>query len=234
MTRASFSRALTILLSKLKKLGITNTALTWFTSYLSNRLQCVDINGHISTPLLIDISVLQGSILGPILFLCFINDLHLSTNLLTLLFADDTVGIDSDTDLKTLIDRVNIEIQKLANWFRANRMAVNVTKTKYMIFRPKGTKIDIDLDTNGIVYNDNEINVTSDPDKITKLGRIYNDHPDKNERTYKFLGVHLDEYLSFNAHCTTICNKLSTANFIINRAKNFLNTKSLKTLYFSL
>jgi len=113
-------------------------------------------------------------------------------------------------------------------------MAVNVSKTKYMIFRPKGTKIDIDLDTNGIVYNDNEINVTFDPDKITKLGRIYNDHPDKNERTYKFLGVHLDEYLSFNAHCTTICNKLSTANFIINRAKNFLNTKSLKTLYFSL
>ena len=53
---------------------------------------------------------------------------------LTLLFADNTVGLDSDHDLATLIDRVNIEIQKLANWFRANKMAVNVSKTKYIIF----------------------------------------------------------------------------------------------------
>ena len=223
-----------ILLAKLKKLGINDIALTWFTSYLSDRQQCVDIDGHISLPLLIDISVLQGSILGPILFLCFINDLHLSTDMLTLLFADDTIGLDSDTDIQTLINRANTELQKLANWLRANRMAANISKTKYIIFRPRGSKINIDLENNGLVYNDNEINVTNDPDKIKKLGRIYNEHPDLNERTYKFLGVYLDEYLSFDAHCTHICNKLSMSNFIINRAKNFLSTKALRTLYFSL
>ena len=130
-----------ILLAKLQKMGINDLALDWFTDYLSNRYQYTDIGGFKSTEKIIDISVLQGSILGPILFLCFINDLHLSTNLLTLLFADDTVGLDSDHDLATLIDRVNIEIQKLANWFRANKMAVNVSKTKYIIFRPKGSKI---------------------------------------------------------------------------------------------
>ena len=88
-----------ILLAKLQKMGINDLALDWFTDYLSNRYQYTDIGGFKSTEKIIDISVLQGSILGPILFLCFINDLHLSTNLLTLLFADNTVGLDSDHDL---------------------------------------------------------------------------------------------------------------------------------------
>ena len=87
---------------------------------------------------------------------------------------------------------------------------------------------------NGIFYNCNEIGEPYDPNKIFKLGRIYNDHPDKNERTYTFLGVHLDEYLSFNYHCTLICNKLARSNFIISKVKNILPSKSLKTLYFAL
>ena len=190
-----------ILLSKLKKIGISGTPLKWFTSYLSIRTQFTEIRGCKSNELAIDISVLQGSILGPILFLCFINDLHLATWLLTLLFADDTAVIDSDTDLPTLINRVNCEIQKIANWFRTNKMSVNVSKTKYIIFRPRGQKITLNLDENGILFNSNEIGQPEDPNKIFKLGRIYNDHPDKNERTYKFLGVHLDEFLSFDTHC---------------------------------
>ena len=84
-----------ILLEKLTNLGIKDTSLAWFTSYLAERRQYTEIGGKKSDSLIIDISVLQGSILGPILFLCFINDLHLSTELLTLLFADDTVVIDS-------------------------------------------------------------------------------------------------------------------------------------------
>ena len=223
-----------ILLSKLKKLGITGTPLKWFTSYLSNRSQFTEIGGFKSSELAIDISVLQGSILGPILFLCFINDLHLATWLLTLLFADDTAVIDSDTDLPALIIRVNGEIQKIANWFRSNKMSVNVSKTKYIVFRPKGQKITVNLDENGVLYNSNEIGQPDDPNKIFKLGRIYNDHPCTNERTYKFLGVHLDEFLSFDTHCTIISNKLARSNFIISRVKNILPIKSLKTLYFAL
>ena len=164
----------------------------------------------------------------------FINDLHLATWLLTLLFADDTAVIDSDTDLPTLINRVNKEIQKIANWFRTNKMSVNVSKTKYIIFRPRGQKITLNLDENGILFNSNEIGQPEDPNKIFKLGRIYNDHPDKNERTYKFLGVHLDEFLSFDTHCEIISNKLARSNFILSRVKNILPTKSLKTLYFAL
>ena len=82
-----------ILLKKFKHLGLNGIVHKWFTSYLEGRSQCVDINGHLSKEKSIDISVLQGSILGPLLFLCFINDLHTVTNLLTLLFADDTAGL---------------------------------------------------------------------------------------------------------------------------------------------
>ncbi len=79
-----------ILLRKLHKLGIKDTALSWFTSYLHGRRQRVDINGSVSSSRALNISVLQGSILGPILFLCYINDLHLCTSLFTSMFADDT------------------------------------------------------------------------------------------------------------------------------------------------
>ena len=223
-----------ILLMKLKKLGITGKALEWFTSYLSGRSQFTEVSGCKSPELTIDISVLQGSILGPILFLCFINDLHLATWLLTLLFADDTAVIASGANLDTLIPMVNLEIQKIANWFRSNKMSVNVSKTKYILFRPRGQKILHNLDENGIIYNSNEIGGIDDKSKIFKLGRIHNEHANINERTYKFLGVHLDEYLSFDTHCTIICNKLARSNFIISRVKNILPVKTLKTLYFSL
>jgi hypothetical protein len=103
-----------ILLKKLAKLGIQGVALKWFESYLQNRRQVVDINGNTSTASNIKISVLLGSILGPILFLCFINDLFKSTDLLTVMFADDTCCLDSDDNLESLICRVNAEINKIA------------------------------------------------------------------------------------------------------------------------
>ena len=136
---------------KLSKMGVTGTALNWFRSYLSNRTQIVDINGCHSRLKNILISILQGSILGPILFLCFINDLHHVTSLLTLMFADDTFSLESGNDLNTLILNVNLEINKMAIWFRANKLAVNISKTKYMIFRMKGKKIEANI-PNVITY----------------------------------------------------------------------------------
>ena len=188
-----------ILLKKFKKIGLNGVVLEWFTSYLEGRSQCVDINGHLSKEISIDISVLQGSILGPLLFLCFINDLPTITNLLTLLFADDTAGLKSGFNLDELITEVNIELNKLAIWFRANKMAVNVSKTKYIIFKPKGMKINIEPDK-GIVYDENEMGMPRNESKITPLVRIYNDNPDPCNRTYKLLGLYLDEHLSFDYH----------------------------------
>ena len=96
-----------ILLMKLDRMGVRDTALLWFRHYLSNRKQIVDINGHRSDEKGIEISILQGSILGPILFLIYINDLHSVTSLLSLMFADDTFCLKSGPVLNTLITDVN-------------------------------------------------------------------------------------------------------------------------------
>jgi hypothetical protein len=112
-------------------------------------------------------------------------------------------------------------------------MAVNISKTKYVIFRPKGANYDINI-TGEIVFNDNEIGQPVDPDKVTVLERIHSGHPVHSNRSYKLLGVYLDEYLSFHEHVKHVCNKVAQSNFIINRAKNFLLCKSLRTLYFAL
>jgi hypothetical protein len=101
-----------ILLTKLNKLGIKNIPLNWFSSYLSGRKQTVEVNGRLSDSRNIDISVLQGTILGPILFLCYINDIFTVSDLATFLFADDTQCLAEHKDLNVLIDFVNNELHK--------------------------------------------------------------------------------------------------------------------------
>jgi hypothetical protein len=115
--------------------------------------------------------------LGPLLFLCYINDLPLATDLLTFLFADDTTCLDSDSHLPTLIDRVNTELQKLSNWFRSNKMAVNTSKTKFIIFHSKGKPVNIA--PNSIIFNSNEIGLPNNPDLLTPIDRIYSKNPNK-------------------------------------------------------
>jgi Reverse transcriptase (RNA-dependent DNA polymerase) len=222
-----------ILLKKLEKMGIVGLSLSWFTSYLEGRSQCVEISNNMSSLREIIISVLQGSILGPILFLCFINDLPICNELLSLLFADDTAAVTAGPDLKNVIQKANSELKKIANWFRSNKMAVNVSKTKFIVFKPKGMQANLD-DDNWIYYDDNEIGKPIDPSKVTKLDRICLSNANPNDRYYKLLGVYLDEHLSFDQHCSVICNKISRSNYIINRAKNLLPLNALKSLYFAL
>ena len=213
-------------------MGINGVALNWFESYLTNRTQKVDIKGSLSTSEKLKISVLQGTILGPILFLCYINDFPQATDMLSRLFADDTACTKSHQNLNTLIDLVNIEIQKMANWFRANKMAVNISKTKYIIFHGKGKKVE--MGNSQIVFNNNEIGKPINPSLITPLERVYNANPNKESKTYKLLGVHLDEFLSFKEHIDITCNKLNKSLYCINRSKNFLTKKAMKSLYFAL
>ncbi len=167
-----------ILLAKLEKMGIKDTALNWFKNYLSDRSQKVEINGVFSDPLNLDISVIQGSILWPILFLCYINDFWLATTLFSVLFADDTTGLGKGKNLGELTAYVNTELQKISNWFRANKMAVNVAKTKFIIFRTRGKLIN--PHDCCLVFNNNEIGKPDDPSMIHEIERIHNDGPTKS------------------------------------------------------
>jgi hypothetical protein len=218
-----------ILLKKLEKMGISGTALLWFKNYLSGRSQIVEINGCKSEALSLDISVIQGSILGPILFLCYINDFYSATTLFSVLFADDTAGFGQGNNLKDLTVYVNGELKKIANWFRSNKMAVNTSKTKYIVFRTRGKRIE--PDDCRLVFNNNEIGQAEDLSLISEITRVHNEG---EERSFKLLGVLLDEYLSFDAHVTNLCSKISKSLFCMNRVKNFVNPASLKMLYFAM
>ena len=124
-----------ILFDKLENFGVRGVALQWFKSYLHNRSQYVVYNGLQSAKLGIKCDVPQGSILGPILFLIYINDIRNVFRLLQLLlFADYTNIFLEHMDIKTLIETVNSELVKLADWFSANRLSLNVSKTNFIIF----------------------------------------------------------------------------------------------------
>ena len=220
-----------ILLKKLQKFGIKNNALLWFSNYLTGRKQCVDIDGVLSDSREINISVLQGSVLGPLLFLCFINDIFEATILAIYLFADDTTLIGKDDNLNNLISLLNTELNKLANWFRANGIMVNIKKTQYIVFHSRGKKINLH-DIN-IFYDSNEIVKTYDPLLRFPLERIHNGSANTAFRTFKLLGVLLDEHLSLDKHAEYVSNKIAKSIYFLNRAKNFLNPAGLRNLYFA-
>jgi hypothetical protein len=147
------------------------------------------------------------------------------------MFADDTACLAKNRNLNELVNYCNDELTKLARWFRANRMAVNVSKTKFIIFHTRGKYVDPNLRT--LIFNDNEPN-TNNPSLISEIERYHSHHIKPECRSYKLLGVNFDEYMSFDSHTTYLCNKLNRSLFCINRAKNYLTAKAMKTLYYSL
>ena len=124
-----------LLLNKLEKYGIRGNANNWVRSYLDNRLQFVHYNGCNSDFLRVVCGVPQGSILGPKLFILYINDIcNVSEIFKYVLFADDTNIFCSDNNLHNLMMTVNKELKKLCDWFAVNKLSLNLNKTNYMIF----------------------------------------------------------------------------------------------------
>ena len=126
-----------VLLCKLPKYGIEGNSLQLFKSYLSARKQFVKLDKATSSALPIDFGVPQGSILGPLLFIIFINDLPNATNLYIKLFADDTFLCAQNSDIDLLENEVNSELQKVYEWLAANKLTLNTDKSKFMIITNK-------------------------------------------------------------------------------------------------
>ena len=135
-----------ILLIKLDYYGIRGIANNWFRSYLTNRKQYVTIAGGNSELKFMKFGVPQGSVLRPLLFLLYINDLNKAINYcVTRHFADDTNLLIKNKSLKQLKKHLNFDLRKLVNWLKANKISLNASKTEMLIFRHPNKALNYDL-----------------------------------------------------------------------------------------
>ena len=220
-----------ILLSKLDHYGIRGLAKDLFKSYFEGRKQRVCINGKLSENTCdITTGVLQGSILGVLLFIIYINDIHNACpDLLQVLFADDNTALISDQSLDNLIERSNNSINKLLEWYNANQLPLHPGKSRAMIFHPSSRENNLPkkdgFDYFPLTLNYNNPN-ENDLEKLLQITFV----PNKDESSFKLLGVLIDNKLSMKDHCISVHSKVSKSIFAISQLKNMLDKEHLKIL----
>ena len=185
----------------------------WFKSYLLNRFQIVYTNGVLSEKAILKCGVPQGSILGPLLFLIYINDLTTIADYATVrMYADDTNMTFTACSIPELQHDMNMDLQFLQNWLIANRLTLNVLKTEFMLIgsrqRIATLTQELDLSINGI-----------------SLKRV---------NSSKCLGVEIDEFLTWDAHIASISRKVSSGIGVLKKIKPFFPTFNLISVYQSI
>jgi hypothetical protein len=201
----------TNVLHKLEFYGIRGITLEWFNNYLSNRTQFVKYQNAASDYENMTCGVPQGSVLGPLLFIIYVNDLpHCLNHNKSIQFADDTSIYASGKDIPELYANMNEDLHTLTDWFYANKLSLNVSKSNYMLFTKCRHST---ADTYSLKIANEEIARTS---------------------CFKLLGIHLDEKLQWSKHINTCHTKLISALYIITKMKDLLPLNTLKTLYYTL
>ena len=197
-----------ILMNKLEFMGFRGPLHSWLTSFLSNRRQYVEVGGSSSYSLPINVGVPQGSTLGPLLFILYINDMENSlTNMNIIHFADDSTlhtKLIRGSNIETV---VNNELCSINNWLQANKLCLNIDKTKYMIFNLKDKPPDINISIYNVLISRTEL--------------------------HKFLGVHIDAKLTFSSHISKLCAKISRGIGMLRRLKSLVSNVVLKQLYYA-
>ena len=202
-----------ILLQKLHHYGVRGNAHKLLSSYLSGRKQFTKVRNAASELASILWGVPQGSILGPILFLIFINDLPNASELSSWLFADDTALEMSSKNVNNLERSFNYEVSKVQDWLLANRLSVHYEdKTQYMLIYGPNLKKD-ETSNFRLIMGGNQIERT---------------------KNYKYLGITIDDKLNWKVHINELCSKLATVCGVLSKVRHYLDRKSLLLIYHAL
>jgi len=203
-----------ILLSKLKFYGIEGVPLQWFKDYLLNRSQITSLNGTLSRKEFIKTGVPQGSILGPLLFILYVNDLPgcLMSSKVNM-YADDTAFYAMDKDITNVRRALNEDLKNLHNWLCANKLSLHTGKTKSIL-----------------ICNHQKLRHITDPTLSTTLDST----PIEQVDHLPYLGIELDSRCSFEEHVRGLTSKLNRALGILKRTAPYLPLTTRKMLYNSL
>ena len=199
-----------IMVSKLRNFGFVGADLNWFDGYLCDRKMYVDVNNSISSVRTLNIGLPQGSVSSPYLFSIYVNDMHRCSDRLSFVhFADDTTVFMSGDCIEELCLDISVELGKVSEWLRANRLSLNIDKTSFILF----THAHIER---------NYVSVSVGNHIIDQVNDI------------RFLGIQLDSRLNFNEQVNKLCKKLARVVGMMRKLRNLVPPHVTKSIYYSL
>ena len=197
-----------ILISKLKSYNIKGSMLSLLKDYLKDRSQSTVINNVVSERETVNVGIPQGSCLGPLLFLVYINDIFSSTEINMRLFADDACLSYQHSDPEYLNEVINKELGKVDKWLRDNKLFINYSKTKFLLFNKTSKNCKFSVKINGFLIEQSD--------------------------SIKYFGVVLDDKLNWKKHLSSLKSKLSRSCFVLSKLRYYLDVSTLKMVYYSL